>query len=154
MTYAAIRVRGQPDVNYDIEYTMGLLRLTKVNHCAIIPENSVTKGMLLKSKDYITWGEINEETLTDMIRARGRVSGDKEITDTYLLENSDFKTINDVARAIISNSGKMKDIKGAKSIFRLHPPIKGFEGNKRPFRNGGSLGYRGDKINELISRML
>ena len=32
MAYAVIRVRGQPDVNYDIEYTMKLLGIKKVNH--------------------------------------------------------------------------------------------------------------------------
>ncbi|MCQ2085864.1 MAG: 50S ribosomal protein L30 [archaeon] len=154
MTYAVVRVRGQPDVNYNIEYTMSLLGLTRVNHCTIVPENDVVRGMLQKSKDYITWGEINEKTLADMIRIRGKVAGDKTITDAYLLENSNFKTIDDVANAIICNKGRMKDIKGAKSVFRLHPPIKGFEGNKRSFQNGGSLGYRGSKINELIARML
>ena len=55
MAYAVIRVRGQPDVNYDIEYTMKLLGINKVNHCAIVPENAVTKGMLQKIKDYTTY---------------------------------------------------------------------------------------------------
>ncbi|MCQ2055922.1 MAG: 50S ribosomal protein L30 [archaeon] len=154
MTYAVIRVRGQPDVNYNIKYTMDLLGLTRVNHCIVVPENDIVRGMLQKSKDYITWGEIDEKTLAEMIRIRGRVAGDKTITNTYLTENSNFKTVNDVANAIICNKCKMKDIKGAKAVFRLHPPIKGFEGNKRSFQNGGSLGYRGAKINELIIRML
>ena len=53
MAYAVIRVRGQPDVNYDIEHTMELLGLTRVNHCVVIPENDAMKGMLQKAKDYI-----------------------------------------------------------------------------------------------------
>ena len=73
MTYAVIRVRGQPDVNKDIEYTMNLLGLTRVNHCVVVPENDVMKGMLQKAKDYITWGEVNEATLADMIRVRGKI---------------------------------------------------------------------------------
>ena len=63
MAYAVIRVRGQPDVSYDIEYTMGLLGVNKVNHCAIVPENASTKGMLQEVKDYTTYGEINAETI-------------------------------------------------------------------------------------------
>lgn len=153
MTYAVIRVRGQPDVNKDIEYTMNIMNLTRVNHCVILPENEVTKGMLQKAKDYITWGEINESTLTDMIKVRGRLSGDKNITDEYLQEKTEFKTVEDMAKALMDNY-RIKDIESVKPVFRLHPPIKGYEGNKRSYRNGGALGYRGDAINDLIQRML
>ena len=104
MAYAVIRVRGQPDVNRDIEFTMGLLGLNRVNHCVVVPENASTKGMLQVIKDYCTWGEVNQETLAAMIR--------------------------------------------------LHPPVKGYEGNKRSYQNGGALGYRGEAINDLINRML
>jgi large subunit ribosomal protein L30 len=68
MAYAVIRVRGQPDVNRDIEFTMGLLGLNRVNHCVVVPENPSTKGMLQVVKDYCTWGEVNQETLAAMIR--------------------------------------------------------------------------------------
>lgn len=154
MTYAVIRVRGKPDVNYNIEYTMGLLGLTRVNHCVIVPENDSTKGMLQVVKDYCTWGEVNEETLAAMIRERGKVAGDKDLDDEYLKANSEFATVDEMAKAIIENNYKMKDVDGAKPVFRLHPPVKGFEGNKRSYQNGGALGYRGAAINDLINRML
>ena len=154
MAYAVIRVRGQPDVNYDIEYTMKLLGINKVNHCAVIPENDVTKGMLQKIKDYTTYGEIDEATLAQLIRVRGRLEGEKMITDEYLAENSDFKSAEELAKAIIENDYKMKDLEKGKPIFRLHPPVKGYEGNKRSYKNGGALGYRGEAINALIARML
>ena len=154
MTYAVIRVRGQPDVNKDIEYTMNILGLTRVNHCVVVPENDVMKGMLQKAKDYITWGEVNEATLADMIRVRGRLAGDEMIDDAFLAANSDFKTADEMAKAIINDGYKMKDIDGVKPVFRLHPPLKGYEGNKRSYKNGGALGYRGEAINDLIARML
>ena len=154
MTYVVIRVRGQPDVNYNIEYTMGLLGLNKVNNCAVIPENASTKGMLQVIKDYCTWGEIDEATLAALIRARGKVVGDKALDDDYLKENSEFKSADEMAKAIIENNYKMRDVVGVKPIFRLHPPIKGYEGNKRSFQNGGALGYRGQKINDLVNRMI
>jgi len=153
MAYAVIRVRGQPDVNKDIAYTMDIMNLTRVNHCVVVPENDVTKGMLQKAKDYITWGEINESTLTDMIKVRGRLAGDNPITDEYLAKNSEFQTVEEMAKALLSDY-KVKDIEEMKPVFRLHPPIKGYEGNKRSYRNGGALGYRGDAINDLIARML
>ena len=154
MAYAVIRVRGQPDVNRDIEYTMGLLGLTRVNHLVIVPENDSTKGMLQVVKDYCTWGEVDEATLAALIRARGKLAGDKDITDDYIKENSEFATVDDLAKAIIENNYKMRDVEAAKPVFRMHPPVKGYEGNKRSYQNGGALGYRGAAINDLINRML
>jgi large subunit ribosomal protein L30 len=153
MAYAIVRVRGQPDVNRDIAHTMMLLGVNKVNHCAVVPENPSTKGMLQVVKDYCTWGEVDQETLAAMIRTRGKLAGDKDITDDYLKDNTEFATVDDLAKAIIENNYKMRDI-DAKPVFRLHPPVKGYEGNKRSFQNGGALGYRGAAINDLINRML
>ncbi|MDR0334936.1 MAG: 50S ribosomal protein L30 [Methanomassiliicoccaceae archaeon] len=152
--FAVIRVRGQADVNVDVRRTMELMNLTRVNHCVLIPDNDVTKGMLQKAKDYITWGEVNAETLTQMITVRGRLSGDAAITDEYLKANTEFATVAEMAAAVIGSGYRMKDAEGAKAVFRLHPPAKGYKGIKRSFRNGGALGYRGDAINELIARML
>ena len=117
MAYAVIRVRGQPDVNKDIAYTMDIMNLTRVNHCVVVPENDVMKGMLQKAKDYITWGEINESTLTDMIKVRGRLSGDIPVTDEYLAKNSEFQTVEEMAKALLSDY-KVKDIEEMKPVFR------------------------------------
>ena len=43
--------------------------------------------------------------------------------------------------------------KGTETTFHLKPPAQGFTSLKRPYPKG-DLGYRGDKINELIKRML
>ena len=154
MAYAVIRVRGQPDVNYNIQHTMGLLGLNKVNHCVIVPENPSTKGMLQVIKDYCTWGEVDEATLAAMLRARAKITGDDALTDDYLKENSEFADIDALAKAIIENDCKLKDVEGVKPVIRLHPPVKGYEGNKRSYKNGGALGYRGAAVNDLINRML
>lgn len=88
MTYAVIRVRGQPDVKYNIKHTMRLLGLTKVNHCIIIPETPSIKGMLQVAKDYCTWGEVDKGTLTKLIQTRGKIVGDSSITDEVLKRGS------------------------------------------------------------------
>jgi large subunit ribosomal protein L30 len=152
--FAVIRVRGRPDVNVDVRRTMELLNLTRVNHCVIVPEDDVTKGMLQKAKDYITWGEVSPDTVEAMIRIRGRLAGDEQISDEYLAANTGFASVAAMASAIADGSYRMKDVEGAKAVFRLHPPEKGYEGIKRSYRNGGALGYRGDAVNELIARML
>lgn len=154
MAFAIIRVRGQPDVNCDIRHTMHLLGLNRVNHCVVMPETESIKGMMQVIKDYCTWGEVDAETLAEMIRQRGKITGGDDLSDDFLKENTEFSDADDMAKAIIENDYRMRDVEGAKPLFRLHPPIKGYEGIKRPYKVGGALGYRGSDINILIKRML
>ncbi len=152
--YAVIRVRGRTGVRWDIADTLKMLNLTRINHCVLIPDTPAYRGMLQKVKDYVTWGEIDEETLAKLIRSRGRLYGDEPITDEYVKKSMGFETIEGLAKAIVEGKVLYKDIPNVKPVFRLHPPLKGWEKTKRHFTEGGALGYRGEKINDLILRML
>lgn len=154
MAFAIIRVRGQADVNYNVRHTMELIGLNKVNHCVVMPETDSMKGMLQMIKDYCTWGEVDVETLAEMIRQRGKIDGGDDLSEDFLKENTEFANADEMAKAIIENDYRMKNVEGAKPIFRLHPPRKGYEGIKRSYKSGGALGYRGEDINILVKRML
>ncbi|AGN25835.1 50S ribosomal protein L30 [Candidatus Methanomassiliicoccus intestinalis] len=154
MAFAVIRVRGHKNINKDIEDTMNMLRLTRINHCVIIPENAVMKGMLQKSKDFITWGEVSEETLAKMIKVRGKLMGDKPIDDEYVSQNSQFSSVDEFAKSVVNDEVKYASLKDVKPIFRLHPPRQGYEAVKKDVKTHGSLGYRGASINVLIEKML
>jgi large subunit ribosomal protein L30 len=154
MIFAIIRVRGIVNVNPDIKLTLKLLRLTKVNHCTLLEENKVYKGMLQKVKDYTTWGEIDKETLPKLMESRGMLVGDKQITEEHIKSATSYNTFEKLSQAILDNKFKYKDIPDVKPLFRLSPPKKGYEGIKRSFKNGGALGYRGKEINKLIGRMI
>ena len=154
MTYAAVRVRGTVNINPDIKKTLQLLNLSKANHCVLLEENPSIKGMLQVTKDYVTWGEIDKDVLLKLINARGKLEGDKELTDDYLKSSISYGSIDKLSQAIIDNKFKYRDIPNVKPIFRLSPPKKGYEGIKRSFVNKGALGYRGKEINKLIQRMI
>lgn len=154
MAFAVIRVRGHKNINKDIEDSMNMLRLTRINHCVIIPENAVMKGMLQKSKDFITWGEVSEETLAKMIKVRGKLMGDKPIDDEYVSQNSQFSSVDEFAKSVVNDEVKYASLKDVKPIFRLHPPRQGYEAVKKDVKTHGSLGYRGASINVLIEKML
>jgi len=154
MTYAAIRVRGTVNVNPDIKKTLKLLNLTKTNHCVIVDESPVTKGMLNVAKDYVTWGEVEKDVLLKLITSRGRLEGNKQLTDEYIKTATSYGSISKLSEAIIDNKYKYKEIPNVKPIFRLNPPRKGYEGIKRSYKNKGALGYRGKDINKLIERMI
>ncbi|MBN1280711.1 MAG: 50S ribosomal protein L30 [Candidatus Thermoplasmatota archaeon] len=154
MVYAVVRVRGTVNVNPDIKKTMQLLRLTKVNHCVLLEENVVYKGMLQMVKDYTTWGEINTETLTKLLSSRGRLIGDKPLTVEHLKKTSSYTSFELLSKAILDNKVTYSKLPDVKPVFRLSPPKKGYRTVKRSVVNKGSLGYRKDAINTLIERML
>ena len=155
MSFVVVRVRGTLNIKPDIKYTMELLRLNRVNHCVVIPETVEYTGMIKKVKDYVTWGEIEGDVLSELITKRGKLTGDNPITDSYVKSNSDFKNIKEFAAAVTEGTVNYNTLKDVKPIFRLSPPNKGgYEGIKRSFQIGGALGYRGEKINDLLKRMI
>lgn len=149
---AIIRIKGQIHVNKDVENTFKLLRLYKKHNCVIVKPDSITIGMLEKIKDFVTWGEIDQETLLELIKKRGRISEAKAIDDEYIKEK--VGSLEDFGKKIIEGKESIKKLQI--KTFRLSPPRKGFEskGIKRAFKQGGVLGYRGSKINDIIKRMI
>lgn len=154
MVYAVIRVRGTVNVRHDIKKTLQMLRLHRVNHCVIVEENESFKGMLQKAKDYITWGELDKDTLVELIKRRGRLIGDKPVDDEYIKNSTPYKSVEEFAEAILDGKIRYRDLPDIKPVFRLSPPRKGYEGIKRAYSVGGALGYRGKDINDLIKRMM
>jgi large subunit ribosomal protein L30 len=154
MTFAVVRVRSSVHVKPDIFDTMELINLNRANHCVLIHDTPQNRGMLRKVKDFVTWGEVDVATLTAVLKARGMLTGRRPLTDAHVKANSKFKDIAELAQQITAGKAKLKDVKEAKIVLRLHPPVKGYEGIKRSYKNGGALGYRGKDINALLLRML
>jgi len=155
MIYVVIRLKGMNHVKQDLDRTMKLLRLNKKHHCVLIQPTGPNVGMINKLKYCVTWGEIDDETLATLIRKRGRISGDKRFTEEYSKQNTG-KTIEHIAKELNELKLKIKEIPGLKPVFRLRPPSHGFKekSNAAEFSMGGSLGYRGKEINELLKRMI
>lgn len=149
-----IRLRGIQNLNPKTKDTLKYMRLNRVNHAVVLPETPTTKGMLQVAKDYCTWGEVDAKTLASVIQSRGRLVGDKPITDAHVAKGTPFATIAALAEAIVAGKFHYKDIPDVKPIFRLHPAKQGLEGIKRSVQVGGALGDRGKDINELLGRMV
>ena len=114
MKIAIIQIRGLVGAKQEVKDTMKMLNLQKKNSCVIVENTPAYKGMIQKVRDYVTYGEISEETIKAMTPRK-----------------------------------KEKQ-------YALNPPRGGFErkGIKKLFKYGGALGERGEKINELIKRMI
>ena len=77
--YCAVRIRGNIGVSFKIKYTLVNLRLNKVNHCIITPENEYFLGMFKKAKDFITYGTINDDFAKQIDEKRKCETSDKTI---------------------------------------------------------------------------
>lgn len=119
---AVLLVRGLVGVKSDVKDTLFLLRLRKKHVCVIVDNNETNIGMLRKVKDYVTYGEVTDETIKLLETKRGKKD----------------------------EAGKLKP------FFELAPPKGGFEkkGIKKSFNQGGVLGLRGEKINDLLIKMI
>lgn len=166
---AVIRLRGIPDTPPDVEHTLYLLRLRRRFTCVIIDDRPAYLGMLHVVRDWVTWGEIDADTLALLLRKRGRLIGDKPLTDDYIRKFG-WNSIEEFALAFIQGEveklwcsenkqlpkkdGKVLCIPKLKPFFRLHPPRGGLKSVKKHYTVGGDLGYRGIAINELLQRMI
>ncbi len=151
---AVIRVRGHAKIRHQAVEAMDMMKLNRVNHCVVLPQNATTKGMLQTVKDYVTWGEIGHEAVARLLHQKGEVTGGDRLTDGYVKDNSKYTSILSLAKAIDSGEARMNDVKGLKPVLRLHPPIHGYESTRKTTVDGGAIGYRGAGIEKLIDRML
>ncbi|UZE91831.1 MAG: 50S ribosomal protein L30 [Methanosarcinales archaeon] len=151
--YAIIRLRGRVKIKREVEDTLKMLRLNRVNHCAVVDETPNYKGMIQKVKDYVAWGNINADSLALILRNRGELEGGAPITDEYVKENTKCKSIEEFAKAVCEKKASLKDMPRLTPVFRLHPPRKGHRGIKKTFQQGGALGSYGEEINTLIKQM-
>ncbi|MEM7821200.1 MAG: 50S ribosomal protein L30 [Candidatus Aenigmatarchaeota archaeon] len=150
--YAVIRIRGKVGTKKEIEDTLKMLRLEKVNSCVVLEEREDLKGMIEKVKNFVTYGEIDFNVFFEMLKKRGRISESKRLTEENVKELG-FNSIEELALEIFEGRKKMKEIKNLKPVFRLTPPSKGFKSLKE-FYPKGDIGYRGKEINELLRRMI
>jgi len=152
---AVVRVRGDTNLGPDIKKSFELLRLYRKNYCVVVTNSKTLSGMVYKIKDFVTFGELDKETFVKLLQIRGKIAGDKPLTETFLKDKTKLG-FKEFADAFYDSKIDLKSVPGVKQFFRLHPPIGGFEreGIKRSYAEGGTLGYRGKAINKLIERMI
>jgi large subunit ribosomal protein L30 len=152
--FAAVRIRGLSDISQEVKDTLRMLRLTRSCHATLLDNRPAYNGMLRKSKDCLTWGEVSQEILVLLLKKRGKLVGDKKLTDEYIKELG-YNSVEDLAEAIFKVDVEFSSLPEVKPLFRLRPPKKGFKGKvKKSYAAGGELGYRGDAINDLLKRMV
>jgi len=67
---AAIRIRGEINLNEPKKRTLKFLNLNRKHNCVILDERAEILGMLNKIADCITWGPVSEETIKKLQEKR------------------------------------------------------------------------------------
>ncbi len=150
----AVKVRGEVSAQREARETTALLGLKHTNHAVILDTRPAYLGMLQRAQSYVTWGEASKETLANLVKQRGRLAGNKKLTEEAARKLG-FKSLDDLVEAIFSCKTDWSKLEGVTKTFRLRPPKKGYKGKtKKSFRAGGEAGYRGEAINDLVKRMV
>jgi large subunit ribosomal protein L30 len=135
---AIVRISGDVKIREKVRETFRRLGLTRKYSCIVLEKPTpVELGMLKMLKDFIAFGELDEETYKELVEKRG------------------YKP----KKAKDSKSKDKGSIKERRQVFRLHPPRGGINTKQHySLENGnvkrGVLGNHGKKINELVRKML
>src|SRR3972149_6045404 len=119
MRIAAIRVRSGVRMSKSVADTLKMLKLYKTNTCVILKEDRNILGMLEKVKDYITWGQVTEQTIFNLLQKRGKLVGNKPLTENYVKEKLKID-LTTFSKDFFESKRELKDIPGIKPFFRLN----------------------------------
>ncbi|AWR94381.1 50S ribosomal protein L30 [Acidianus brierleyi] len=150
----AIRIRGSASAPWNLEETLEMLRLKKQFNAMIYPDNDSIRGMLMKVQSYITWGKANDKAIDLLLSRIHTINGDF-VNENFVKEKLSM-SLEDLKQGILEGKVIVNKYDNLfKLPIRLHPPRGGFKGKvNKPYGTGGEFGYRGDKILELIERMI
>jgi large subunit ribosomal protein L30 len=98
-----------------------MLHLTRNNQAVLIDDRPSFLGMIRTVRDYITYGEISEESVASLIKEKGRLAGNKKLTDEYA-QKVGHKSLEELAAAVSGCRVEYWKLRDIQPVFRLHPP--------------------------------
>ena len=151
--FLVVRISGQADVPYWAVTTMKLLKLEKKYRATILPEKDNTIGMLRKIQHYVSWQEIDIETVKELLDKKARKSGYKKVTNEDITSIG-FTSIDELATSLAEGKTSLSKLKPLKPWFALDPPRHGFKrSTKKLYGQKGVLGYN-KELSVIVKRMM
>ena len=123
------------------------------DRATIIPEKENTIGMLRKVQHYISWQEIDPETVKELLDKKARKSGYKKVTNEDITSIG-FTSIDELATSLAEGKTSLSKLKPLKPWFALDPPRHGFKrSTKKLYGQKGVLGYN-KELSVIVKRMM
>ena len=151
--FLVVRISGQADVPYWADTTMTLLKLEKKYRATIVPEKENTIGMLRKIQHYVSWQEIDTETVKELLDKKARKSGYKKVTNEDITAIG-FTSIDELATSLAEGKTSLSKLKPLKPWFALAPPRHGFKrSTKKLYGQKGVLGHN-KELTVIVKNMM
>ena len=80
-----IRIRGQVGVKKEIIETLNRLRLRKKYACVVIKSEKKNQELVKRLRDFIAYGELDEETYKELVNKRGKKDKDGKLKPFFRL---------------------------------------------------------------------
>ncbi|KAK7475904.1 hypothetical protein BaRGS_00032872 [Batillaria attramentaria] len=156
-----VRIRGINGVHPRPRKVLQLFRLRQINNGVFVKLNKATLNMLKIAEPYITWGVPNLKTVRELVYKRGYGKVDRQrvpLTDNAIIEkqlgSKDVLCMEDLIHELFTVGNNFKAASNFLWQFKLNTPNGGWRRKYNHFNDGGDFGFRDDKINALLRRMI
>lgn len=141
----AIRISGLVEVPEKTQETLFRLRLRRKYSAVLLKPTPENLKLLRKIRNYIAYGDINNQTLVLLLENRARSNEKKKMNSKVIAGQLENKP---------NEPNKLLQSIGIKPFFRLHPPRNGIDSKIHFPIKKGVLGDNKEKINDLVRRMI
>jgi len=157
-----IRISGNWDrIANDIKTLLLKLKMKRLYSALILKYDKQTFKLINLIEAYITWGYINKTSISDLIYKRATYYGnDKHLVplDNNIVENNlgqlNLVCIEDIVHELATCGKRFKEVVNFLGFFLLSPTDEVKKKIHLKVEKGGAQGFRGDKINELLKKMI
>ena len=102
---------------------------------------------------YVSWQEIDIETVKELLDKKARKSGYKKVTNEDITSIG-FTSIDELATSLAEGKTSLSKLKPLKPWFALDPPRHGFKrSTKKLYGQKGVLGYN-KELSVIVKRMM
>jgi large subunit ribosomal protein L7e len=157
----AIRIRGTMRTHPKTGKILQLLRLRQIHNGTFVRVNKATAVMLRLVEPYVTYGEPNLKSVSELLYKRGYAKIDKQripITDNALIAKhlGKFNVVcmEDIIHEIVTCGPHFKEVNNFLWPFKLSSPLGGYVDKGTHYTEGGDAGNRDTDINRIIRRMV
>merc|ERR1711963_131084 len=156
-----LRIRGINGLHPRPRKVLQLFRLRQINNGVFVKLNKATLNMLKIIEPYVTWGVPNLKTVRELVYKRGYGKVERRripLTDNAIIEKQlggkDILCMEDLIHEVFTVGSNFKSASNFLWPSKLNTPNGGWRRKYNHFNDGGDFGFRDDKINALLRRMI
>ncbi len=152
---AIVQLRGEVNRSTEVDDTLDMLNVPKVNHATLVPDTDAYRGMITKVNDFVAVGEPSPEVLETVLakRAEPLEGRQSDVDEAWLAEHTAYDDFAELAEALLAEETTLRE-QGLSPTLRLHPPRGGHDGIKHAVVDGGQLGkHTTEEIDALLRSM-